>query len=65
MRRLMSVTGVFSKHLRETVLKDYVFVLTSTHAAQMERLVGRAAQCTSVKPALATIQRSKVLVSAA
>ena len=28
----------FFEHLRETVLKGYVFVLTSTHAAQVERL---------------------------
>jgi DNA-binding NarL/FixJ family response regulator len=33
----------FFEHLRETVLKGYVFVLTSTHAAQVERLIGRAA----------------------
>ena len=32
----------FFEHLRETVMKGYVFVLTSTHAAQVERFVGRA-----------------------
>jgi DNA-binding response OmpR family regulator len=33
----------FFEHLRETILKGYVFVLTSTHSAQVEKLAGRSA----------------------
>lgn len=34
----------FFEHLRETALKGYVFVLTSTHPARVEQLVGRTAR---------------------
>ena len=34
----------FFEHLRETALKGYIFVLTSTHAARVEQLVGRSAR---------------------